>query len=733
MRRTLFGLILIVSLVLFGIAQATTSAQDENILRVGYAGQPDEDMARGMALAAQQINSAGGITAPDGRDYTYEIVYSETPLTGPEDVGGVLTTLANNGAIAIFGPNEPELVDPVIPVLTNAQVPVITGVSNDALFSQDENDNIFRAVPPERLYGLAMIDYLVAQGTESIVVVSHGEEWDDAVTALRFTLNQEFGLTPALLISVEEIDDALLRVDEIGQLEVDAVIMYSSSAEDSADFHTALRGVGWTGLFMHRQAQELLAGDITDGSTEGVLGVSTWTYGAEDTLSRTFVAQFVAEYGNVPGPLAAAGYDLMFALNRVVRDSGMDAVSVRTGLAELSGLTLVRGVINPVDDPENNLSRTVYVYGLTGVGGARALVVYNNGVIVDAEEGPVVGGATATPLATSTAIASETPTGPTATPSNVTITVDVPTLNVRSGPGTEFPVITQINEGEQYPVAGRSQDFLWYLIQVEGRVGWVSADLVTVFDPGGQLTLLPIVNAATPTVAITAAPQTADLVINNVSYTPAVPQPGCQFTANVTVLNQGGGQAGFFGVATTFIPNNQGTFTGTNLQGVGPNATITAQLTQTVNETAYVPSLAFVVDINNEVNEGQNGENNNTYTAAFKIDKPLLQETTANINANSPFDFFGGTPDLNWNTNNSNLEMQNGGQIGLVTNTAFENIHYDQVGSVTKAASAFNPQANQVFVFTTAEGNRGVMKINSINGSTSMSITYRVYNDDSTC
>ncbi|MCI0709615.1 MAG: SH3 domain-containing protein [Chloroflexi bacterium] len=728
MRRTLCGLILIVTLILLGIAQADTNAQGENILRVGYAGQPDDDMARGMTLAAQQVNSAGGVTAPDDRDYTYEILYPETPITDPADIGGVLTSLANSGAIAIFGPNDPELVNPVIPVLTNAQVPVLTGVTNDALFSQDENNNIFRAVPPERLYGLAMVDYLANQGAQSLVIVRQGVAWNDAVTGLRFTL-QDYQLTTEFIIEVEEIEDALLRVSEIGALEVDAVIMYSSSAEDSASFFGALRGIGWTGIFVHRTAQELLSGTITNGSTEGIIGAATWTYGAEDTLSRTFVAQYVAEFGNVPGPLAAAGYDMFFALNRVIRDNGPEVAAVRTGLAGLSGLTLVRGEINPAGGPESDMSRTVYIYALTGKGGARAVAVYSNGILVEEGEEPVAGDPTSTPSPTAT----EEVVGPTATPQNVTITVDVPTLNVRSGPGTEFPVITQINEGEQYPVAGRSQDFLWYLIQVEGRLGWVSADLVTVFDPGGLLALLPIISAATPTVGVTAAPQSADLIINNVTLNPAVPQPGCQFTATVTVLNQGASAAGFFGVATTFIPGNQATFTGTNLQGLGPNATITAQLTQTINQSAYVPGLAYVVDINNEVNEGQNGEANNTFNAPFKIDKPVLQTATATVNANTPFDFFGGTPDMNWNTSNSNLEMQGGGQIGLVSNTPYENVHYDQVASTTKDNSHFNPQVNQVLVFTTAEGNRGVMKIDAINPGTSMTITYRVYNDSSTC
>ena len=67
----------------------------------------------------------------------------------------------------------------------------------------------------------------------------------------------------------------------------------------------------------------------------------------------------------------------------------------------------------------------------------------------------------------------KTPTG-TVTGANV--------LNIRSGPGTNFPVIGAARNGDTGTIVGRSQDSRWWVVDapsLPGGVGWVSADFVT--------------------------------------------------------------------------------------------------------------------------------------------------------------------------------------------------------------------------------------------------------------
>lgn len=78
-----------------------------------------------------------------------------------------------------------------------------------------------------------------------------------------------------------------------------------------------------------------------------------------------------------------------------------------------------------------------------------------------------------------------------------------PGANVRSGPGTEYPIVGLLVTGEQASVKGISVGGLWYQIVypgVEGGLAWVYAPLVTPNDVIG----LPIVEPPpTPTPRVT--------------------------------------------------------------------------------------------------------------------------------------------------------------------------------------------------------------------------------------
>ncbi len=54
------------------------------------------------------------------------------------------------------------------------------------------------------------------------------------------------------------------------------------------------------------------------------------------------------------------------------------------------------------------------------------------------------------------------------------------TMNVRSGPGLEHPVIAQISPGSSFPVTGQSG--LWYAITYNGQTAYVYGPLVLVFS-----------------------------------------------------------------------------------------------------------------------------------------------------------------------------------------------------------------------------------------------------------
>jgi hypothetical protein len=86
--------------------------------------------------------------------------------------------------------------------------------------------------------------------------------------------------------------------------------------------------------------------------------------------------------------------------------------------------------------------------------------------------------ATPTPIAPTAAPTEPPATTPTATPTPAPqgfATVKIATLNVRSGPGTAYPVIGSVHQNERLPVLGRvGTSCDWLQVQLaDGKTGWI--------------------------------------------------------------------------------------------------------------------------------------------------------------------------------------------------------------------------------------------------------------------
>ncbi len=110
-------------------------------------------------------------------------------------------------------------------------------------------------------------------------------------------------------------------------------------------------------------------------------------------------------------------------------------------------------------------------------------------------------------------------------------------INVRSGPGTEYPSVGVLIGGEQVPAKGRSAAGLWIEIVypgVEGGLAWVYAPLVTVFGTA-ELPIVAPPPTPTPRVTPTIDPTLAAQFVLEIpatrlpTYTPPEPLEIPQF------------------------------------------------------------------------------------------------------------------------------------------------------------------------------------------------------------
>jgi uncharacterized protein YraI len=126
------------------------------------------------------------------------------------------------------------------------------------------------------------------------------------------------------------------------------------------------------------------------------------------------------------------------------------------------------------------------------------------------------------------------PTAPpaTATPELALVTANV-NANVRSGPGTNYPVVGGLAEGETASVTGRNADSSWWQISYTGRSAWIANSVVTA---NAQAFNAPVVSAPPPPATSTPLPPTAVPTSAAPTNTPA---PSAGLWADQTNLTAG--------------------------------------------------------------------------------------------------------------------------------------------------------------------------------------------------
>ncbi len=118
-----------------------------------------------------------------------------------------------------------------------------------------------------------------------------------------------------------------------------------------------------------------------------------------------------------------------------------------------------------------------------------------------------------------------TPEPPTPTPEPAVVTDQL--MNVRQGPGTNYPIIGQADPGQRFRVTGKNQAGNWWQIDFNGQPGWLFAELVT---PEGTEAVPVASNIPAPPPTPTPLPPTA---------TPApqpTPTPASQYEFNIAQL-----------------------------------------------------------------------------------------------------------------------------------------------------------------------------------------------------
>ncbi len=107
-------------------------------------------------------------------------------------------------------------------------------------------------------------------------------------------------------------------------------------------------------------------------------------------------------------------------------------------------------------------------------------------------------------------------------------------VNVRSGPGVNFPIIGLAQNGDEGEIVGRSADNRWWAAAVPSApegIGWVSADFVIATNTQD----VPVIEVPPPVIIVPTAAATP----TPLPAPTATPTPQITFTADSTSISQG--------------------------------------------------------------------------------------------------------------------------------------------------------------------------------------------------
>jgi hypothetical protein len=320
----------------------------------------------------------------------------------------------------------------------------------------------------------------------------------------------------------------------------------------------------------------------------------------------------------------------------------------------------------------------------------------------------------------------------TATPEGVVLTVTQPVQNVRSGPGDQYEILGQLTLGEQATVIGANLDYSWVVINFRGRQGWLATYLVDITGDLRSVPEIPIPPAPTPNVTATpTTPPTVDVIIDSVVASPTPIIAGQNFTINITVRNIGNSPAGTFAVGGTFPPNT--TYLVANVPPLQAGQSVIVPLTGILTQGGtYTTSLT--IDVNNQVQEGVVGEQNNIYNFTYTVDHQIIRQASQTLNLGDTIDLEGNNAqgDANWNSDGGVLGLKGifGARLGVLGGGDFNAINYDLINpSVINRDTIPRTEmaAGTILGILTADGHRGVMQVNGVS-DTQITLTFRVYN-----
>ncbi|MHC1783791.1 MAG: ABC transporter substrate-binding protein [Anaerolineaceae bacterium] len=310
---------------------------------------------RGVDLALEEINSAGGVTV-DGKKYTLAVEELDNEFK-PEAAAVVAQKFADRSDImAMIGPNDSADVMPTIPIIEAAKLPSITPWATAVAITQD-NDYFFRACFTDDFQGaiIAKFAYEDEQAKTAAVLYDMSNDYNVGIaTIFKKTFEEMGGKVVEFQTYGRGEKDFKSQLTKIVAANPDILLMPNFFAEIPLQAEQA-RALGYKGKFIGSDTwgdKELL--NLGGEYVEGALWVGHYAVDIASDKAKAFIDAYTKKYNDTPNDIAALNYDTVYLLKLALENGGkVDRVSIREGLAAIKEFEGVTGnaVFNDSGDP----------------------------------------------------------------------------------------------------------------------------------------------------------------------------------------------------------------------------------------------------------------------------------------------------------------------------------------------------------------------------------------------
>jgi len=277
---------------------------------------------QGAELAAEMLNKAGGVA--DGRQV--KLIVYDTNYAPVEGVAAVQRLLTEDEVKFVAGEISSTVALAAIPVVESEGALVMFSVPKHPDVTAGKYPNVFRLNSTTAIDAVSFDKYLkddIAPGKVAILA-ENNDLGQLSVQNMKKLFGDKVVFSDFFGIQQSDFSSLASNARASG---ADLLCIVASNPEQSGNLLRAMSDLGYTGK------RCLMPGLLNNNvpkvagkAAEGVFSEDVYAPSLDNELNKTFVANFQAKYGAVPGKIEVLGFESVWVLGNAIKAAGTDKV-----------------------------------------------------------------------------------------------------------------------------------------------------------------------------------------------------------------------------------------------------------------------------------------------------------------------------------------------------------------------------------------------------------------------